>query len=61
MMQNGLLKNGNGMTFFREYFEIQSRIGFGSFGDVYCCKNKFDGNQYAVKKSRRTFSGDSDR
>lgn len=53
--------NGGGNTLFRKMFEIQERLGFGSFGDVYRVKSKADNKEYAVKKSRRTYAGESDR
>lgn len=56
--------NGNGScsaNFFRQFFDIQERIGFGSFGDVYRVKSKVDNKEYAIKKSRRTYAGESDR
>lgn len=51
----------SGSNFFRQFFDIQERIGFGSFGDVYRVKSKVDNKEYAIKKSRRTYSGESDR
>jgi len=53
--------NNGKTTFFREYFDIQERLGFGSFGDVFRVKEKLTAKEYAVKKSRNTFSGESDR
>lgn len=51
----------SGPNFFRQFFDIQERIGFGSFGDVYRVKSKVDNKEYAIKKSRRTYTGESDR
>lgn len=48
-------------SFFRQFFEIQERLGHGSFGDVYRVKSKIDNKEYAVKKSRRTYAGEGDR
>jgi serine/threonine protein kinase len=63
MMASG--GNGGGSTgsttFFRQFFEIQERLGWGSFGDVFRAKSKIDGKEYAVKKSRKTYSGEGDR
>ncbi|ODN00332.1 Membrane-associated tyrosine- and threonine-specific cdc2-inhibitory kinase [Orchesella cincta] len=42
-------------------FEIQERLGFGSFGDVFRVKGKKDNKEYAIKKSRRMYSGEGDR
>ena len=53
--------NGNSQTFFRQFFEIQERLGFGSFGDVFRVKSKLDGTEYAIKKSRKTYTGEGDR
>lgn len=59
------LINGAGtpkqLSFFRQYFEVQERLGFGSFGDVFRVKSLLDGLEYAVKKSRRTYTGETDR
>jgi len=52
---------GQTLTFFRQFFEIQERIGCGSFGDVFRCKSNIDGLEYAIKKSRRTYNGEADR
>ncbi|CAG7833977.1 unnamed protein product [Allacma fusca] len=53
--------NGTTQTFFRQFFEIQERLGFGSFGDVFRVKSKLDGAEYAIKKSRKTYTGEGDR
>lgn len=50
-----------GSIFFRQFFDIQERIGFGSFGDVYRVKSKKDNKEYAIKKSRRVYAGEKDR
>lgn len=39
----------NGTSYFGNY-EILSKVGEGSFGKVYRCKNKFDQQIYAIKK-----------
>jgi len=53
--------SGIGSSFFRTNFEIQERLGFGSFGDVFRVKSKIDQKEYAVKKSRRVYTGEADR
>ena len=60
-LNNGLQSHNPSDTFFRQCFEIQERLGFGSFGDVFRVKSLIDGLEYAVKKSRRTYTGEGDR
>lgn len=60
-MNSSVAGGNSGSSFFRQYFDIQERIGFGSFGDVYRVKSKLDNKDYAVKKSRRTYAGEGDR
>ncbi len=40
---------------------MESKIGSGSFGDVFKVKSKEDSRYYAIKKSRESFKGKSDR
>ncbi|KAK3103230.1 hypothetical protein FSP39_017607 [Pinctada imbricata] len=47
--------------YFEKAFQVISRIGAGSFGEVFKVKSKEDGKLYAVKKSRDRFRGESDR
>lgn len=47
--------------YFEQCFEVISRLGAGSFGEVFKVKSKEDGCLYAVKKSRDKFRGDADR
>ncbi|CAL8129806.1 unnamed protein product [Orchesella dallaii] len=51
----------SGSSIFKQFFEIQERLGFGSFGDVFRVKHKRDNKEYAIKKSRRTYAGEGDR
>lgn len=47
--------------YFEKCFEIDSKLGVGSFGEVYKVKSKEDGKYYAVKRSRERFRGNLDR
>ncbi|XP_065647863.1 membrane-associated tyrosine- and threonine-specific cdc2-inhibitory kinase isoform X1 [Hydra vulgaris] len=47
--------------YFDQCFTKLSKLGSGSFGDVYKVQSKDDGKLYAVKKSRECFRGDFDR
>ncbi|KAL9978966.1 hypothetical protein ACROYT_G016552 [Oculina patagonica] len=47
--------------YFDQCFEVVSRLGAGSFGEVFKVKSKEDGCLYAIKKSRDKFRGDADR
>lgn len=51
----------NKELYFNQCFEVVSKIGAGSFGEVYKVKSKTDGQYYAVKESREAFRGESDR
>lgn len=42
-------------------FDVLGELGTGNFGTVFAAKSKMDGIDYAVKQSRRAFSGDLDR
>jgi serine/threonine protein kinase len=48
-------------SIFRSTFDIQERLGFGSFGDVFRVRSKLNQREYAVKKSRRVYIGEADR
>ncbi|XP_021955413.1 membrane-associated tyrosine- and threonine-specific cdc2-inhibitory kinase [Folsomia candida] len=58
-----LMSGGNNATtsIFRSTFDIQERLGFGSFGDVFRVRSKLNQKEYAVKKSRRMYIGEADR
>ncbi|XP_071955343.1 membrane-associated tyrosine- and threonine-specific cdc2-inhibitory kinase-like [Antedon mediterranea] len=47
--------------FFDQCFEIQRKLGEGSFGEVFQVKSKEDGKMYAVKRSRERFRGEVDK
>ncbi|XP_061444419.1 membrane-associated tyrosine- and threonine-specific cdc2-inhibitory kinase [Rhineura floridana] len=47
--------------FFRQCFEQLSRLGRGSFGEVYKVRCREDGQLYAVKRSVEPFRGEGDR
>lgn len=42
-------------SYFQQCFEIVSKIGEGSFGEVFKVRSKEDGQLYAVKKSKEYF------
>ncbi|KAL3842302.1 hypothetical protein ACJMK2_020332 [Sinanodonta woodiana] len=57
-----ILKFGEGTKdYFQENFEIISKLGAGSFGEVFKVRCREDGQLYAVKKSQERFRGESDR
>ncbi|XP_055382662.1 membrane-associated tyrosine- and threonine-specific cdc2-inhibitory kinase [Condylostylus longicornis] len=45
----------NNETYFEQCFELVSKIGEGSFGEVFKVRSKEDGHLYAVKKSKKLF------
>ncbi|XP_022238846.1 membrane-associated tyrosine- and threonine-specific cdc2-inhibitory kinase-like isoform X2 [Limulus polyphemus] len=47
--------------YFDQCFQVESKLGAGSFGEVFKVRSKEDGRRYAVKKSRQRFRGESDR
>lgn len=47
--------------YFDQCFTKLSKVGVGSFGEVWKVQSKEDGKLYAVKKSRERFRGDFDR
>ncbi|GFU89051.1 membrane-associated tyrosine- and threonine-specific cdc2-inhibitory kinase [Trichonephila clavipes] len=49
------------LLYFHQCFEIISKIGSGSFGDVFKVKCIEDGNFYAVKRAKQKFAGKADR
>jgi hypothetical protein len=56
-----LYKHSHNLTYFREKFDEVSRIGEGSFGEVFKVRCKETGLYYAVKRSKELFRGYSDR
>lgn len=44
--------------YFEQFFEIISKLGEGSFGEVFKVKSKEDGLYYAVKKSKQFYKGE---
>ncbi|XP_041365931.1 membrane-associated tyrosine- and threonine-specific cdc2-inhibitory kinase-like isoform X2 [Gigantopelta aegis] len=47
--------------YFNQCFEVISKLGAGSFGEVFKVRSREDGQLYAVKKSQERFRGESDR
>ncbi|XP_014666779.1 PREDICTED: membrane-associated tyrosine- and threonine-specific cdc2-inhibitory kinase-like [Priapulus caudatus] len=54
-------KEANKQLYFEQCFEVECKLGEGSFGQVYKVRSKEDGRYYAVKKSQQKFRGESDR
>lgn len=52
------LQDTNISRYRKEFVEIEL-IGSGEFGQVFRCKNRLDGTEYAVKKSKRPVAGSS--
>ncbi|GFU29466.1 membrane-associated tyrosine- and threonine-specific cdc2-inhibitory kinase [Nephila pilipes] len=48
-------------SYFHQCFEIISKIGSGSFGDVFKVKCIEDGDFYAIKKAKQKYTGKADR
>lgn len=46
---------------FENDFDVLGELGAGNFGKVFAVKSKMDGIDYAIKQSRRAFSGERDR
>ncbi|ELU06630.1 hypothetical protein CAPTEDRAFT_74696, partial [Capitella teleta] len=47
--------------YFEQCFEIECKLGAGSFGEVFKVRSKEDGKHYAIKRSVEKFKGESDR
>ncbi|XP_013407437.1 membrane-associated tyrosine- and threonine-specific cdc2-inhibitory kinase [Lingula anatina] len=52
---------GSKELFFDQCFVVCTKLGAGSFGEVFKVQSKEDGKYYAVKRSRERFRGESDR
>jgi serine/threonine protein kinase len=39
-------------------FEVLEELGAGAFGQVYRCRHRLDGSEYAVKKMKSKIRGD---
>uniref|UniRef100_A0A6A7FTT7 non-specific serine/threonine protein kinase n=1 Tax=Hirondellea gigas TaxID=1518452 RepID=A0A6A7FTT7_9CRUS len=48
-------------SYFEQCYDIEAKLGVGSFGEVYRVRCKEDGRIYACKKTLIKFRGDSDR
>lgn len=53
--------SGSQESYFEQCFEILSKLGEGSFGEVFKVRSKDDGKYYAIKRSRQRFKGKWDR
>ncbi|CAH1786957.1 unnamed protein product [Owenia fusiformis] len=51
----------NNELYFDQCFQIERKLGAGSFGEVFQVVSKEDGKRYAVKRSRERFRGGTDR
>lgn len=51
----------SGQLFFDQCFHLISKLGEGSFGEVFKVQSKEDGRFYAVKRSRERFRGEGDK
>lgn len=49
--------NDQSESHLEQYFEIISKLGEGSFGEVFKVRSKEDGLLYAVKKSKQLYKG----
>lgn len=48
-------------SYFEQCYEVEDKLGRGSFGEVFKVRCKEDGRIYACKKTIFKFRGDSDR
>jgi wee1-like protein kinase len=44
---------------YQSEFEQVSRLGAGEYGTVYKCINRLDGMAYAIKRTKKPFTGDA--
>lgn len=47
----------NNVSRYNEEFEELGELGTGEFGTVYKCRNRLDGIEYAIKRSKKPISG----
>ena len=49
------------LEYLEQCFDVEKKIGEGSFGEVFQVRSKEDGRRYAVKRSRGAYRGTKDR
>ena len=48
-------------SYFKQCFEVEAKLGEGSFGEVFRVRSKEDGKVYACKRTLFRFRGERDR
>lgn len=61
LLQSPLYNIHSKHLYFDQCFELISKIGEGSFGEVFKVQSREDGRFYAVKRSRERFRGEGDK